>query len=114
MVCVRKRKRRSPKQHVRRLPDGRKVLVSKGVKGKRDIRKARTIVKKKGFKTRKADLTKGFVRFRQEDPKKFKRFRVIDVGRPGHTKLVIGVLPSGKTKVQSVIVARKDLFKKRR
>lgn len=56
-------------------------------------------------------FTKKYVRYRIQDPKKFQKgsFRTVDVGRKGHTKIIVG-RPKGKTttKVQAVIISRKD------
>lgn len=55
------------------------------------------------YKIRK---TKNYTRIRIEDPKHFKKrsFRIIDPGRKGHTKLIIGRLKgSNKTRVQALL-----------
>lgn len=58
----------------------------------------------------KVHLTKRYARYRQVEPSKFIKgsFRTLDVGRPGHTKLIIGRLKGKKTTtVQSILKERK-------
>lgn len=58
----------------------------------------------------KVHYTEKYARYRQKNPSLFQKgsFRIIDVGRPGHTKLIIGKL-KGKTTttVQSILKERK-------
>jgi hypothetical protein len=57
----------------------------------------------------RTDITKNYIRRRMIDPNKFQKgsFRIIDPGRKGHTKLVIGRLKGSKTTtVQSVLQER--------
>lgn len=57
----------------------------------------------------KVHLTKQYARYRLKDPKKFSAFRIKDVGRIGHTKIIVGKLKrSGKWVTQSILVNRKD------
>jgi hypothetical protein len=74
--------------------------------------KAVRMVKEAGFKATKIDETRNTYRFRQEDPGRLKKgtFRIKDIGRKGFIKIVVAK-PKGrnKTKVQSVIVEKKDL-----
>lgn len=63
------------------------------------------------------DIGKHYVRFRQEEPSKFEpgTFRTIDVGRPGHTKIVVGHLKrTGELRTQTVLVTRTDYDKKKK
>lgn len=65
-------------------------------------------------KLKRAHLTKSYARYRLEEPSHFQKgsFRTLDVGRKGHTKVVIA-RPIGKstTQTQAVLVARKDYEK---
>lgn len=57
------------------------------------------------------DLTKHFARYRQRDPEQFVKgtMRTKDVGREGHSKLIVGKLrASQKYAIQSVLIDRKD------
>jgi hypothetical protein len=76
------------------------------------LTRAKRMVKKAGFKSRKVDETANFYRFRQAPPSQFKKgsFRTVDIGRKGFIKAVVAK-PKGKatTRIQSVIVDKKDL-----
>jgi hypothetical protein len=58
----------------------------------------------------KVHYTARYARYRQKNPSLFEKnsFRIIDPGRPGHTKLIVGRL-KGKTTttVQSILKERK-------
>lgn len=57
-------------------------------------------------------LTEKYARYRLKDPKRFSSFRIKDIGRPKHTKIVVGRLKkSGKWETQSILVARNDYNK---
>lgn len=62
----------------------------------------------------KIHTTKRYKRIRVESPKHFQKgsFRIIDPGRPGHTKLIIGK-PIGKktTRVQAILIERNRRLK---
>lgn len=74
--------------------------------------KARGIAKGQGFsirKNQKVHLTEKYARLRLEDPKKFSKLRVLDVGKPEGTKLIIGRKHGKKiTEKQAVLLNRKD------
>lgn len=56
-------------------------------------------------------LTKRYARYRIKSPSKFQKgtFKTIDVGRIGHTKIIIG-RPKGQetTEAQAVLISIKD------
>jgi len=94
----------------------RHYLASKGIK-------TSTVIKKKyqeefpllvkPFTGQNPRITKGYARFRQEDPKKFDEstFRTKDETK--NLKIVVGKeKKSGKFKVQSVLVSRKNYWSK--
>lgn len=59
----------------------------------------------------RVDLTKRYARFRQRDPTLFVKgtLRTKDIGRTGHSKLIVGKLRSTKQfTIQSVLIDRKD------
>jgi len=59
----------------------------------------------------KVHLTKRYARYRLKSPSKFRKgtFKTLDVGRKGHTKIIIG-RPRGKetTEAQAILISRKD------
>ena len=59
---------------------------------------------------KKPHFTKKYVRYRVRNPKSFRKdsFRTLDVGRKGHSKVIIGKTKSGKVKTQSILLSRKD------
>jgi hypothetical protein len=60
----------------------------------------------------KVHLTKQYARYRLRDPREFSAFRTKDVGRVGHTKIVVGKLRKGGQWVtQSILVNRNDYEK---
>jgi hypothetical protein len=59
----------------------------------------------------KIHYTKHYARERLRNPSEFQKssFRTYDVGRKGHTKIIIGKLKStGKWRTQAVLHSRKD------
>jgi hypothetical protein len=59
-------------------------------------------------------FTKNYARYRIIDPDKFesRTFRIIDPGRKGHTKLVVGKIKKDhKWKTQAVLISKKDYNK---
>lgn len=58
--------------------------------------------------------TKKHVRFRVEDPKKFKKtsFRIHDIGRPGHTKRIAGRVKKTKKWATQAIILEKPATKR--
>lgn len=74
--------------------------------------KAKTMVKKAGFKIGSSDVTPNTIRFRQREPGEFKEGtqRNIDIGRPGYIKATVAK-PKGtnKTRIQSVWISKEDL-----
>ncbi len=72
----------------------------------RRVRSGSTIVRQHHMKV---DLTKKYARFRQFPPSRFSKFRTVDIGRKGHTKIIIGKeKKTGKWETQSMLMDRKD------
>lgn len=77
----------------------------------RQRKKVMMLLKKKGFKKKPLEIgvTPNYFRARMGNPYKFKKdsFRIVDVGRPGGTKIVVGrEKGSNKTSLQSVLLER--------
>jgi hypothetical protein len=63
------------------------------------------------YKVIKPRFTKRYVRYRIEEPSKFRAgsFRMQDIGRKGHSKRIAGQLrKSGKWKTQAILIAKGD------
>ena len=62
--------------------------------------------------TLQPDMTKKYARHRIEDPSHFDKLRTKDIGRKGHTKIILGRVKGTNTwKPQSVLVTREDYAK---
>ena len=79
---------------------------------KKSLKKRITVkVGNKMMSAMKVHKTKGYDRYRVQDPKKFdpRSFRVIDPGRPGHTKMVVacpkGYFRGGRCRVGMTVQA---------
>ena len=62
-----------------------------------------------------AELTQTYLRIRVRSPTAFKKdsFKTDDIGRPGHSKRVAGILKkTGKWATQTWLINRKDLKKR--
>lgn len=62
-----------------------------------------------------AELTQTYLRIRVRSPTAFdkKSFRTDDIGRPGHSKRITGILKkTGKWATQTWLINRKDLKKR--
>jgi hypothetical protein len=61
--------------------------------------------------TKKPHLTKRYARYRQQNPKLFKKgsFLTQDIGREGHSKRIAGIKKStGEYETQAILISRKD------
>jgi len=54
------------------------------------------------------DISPSFIHVRVRNPHLFSKFRTKDVGRPGHTKIIVGKLRTGNWTVQKYLLSRKD------
>ena len=58
-------------------------------------------------------ITKNYVRFRIREPSKFNKssFRLKNIGKPNHHKLVIGKLKGGKKMTVQALIINKKTYK---
>ncbi len=93
-----------------RYESSRHSLAAKGIATKYQKKFPQFV---KPFPGENPRVTEDYARFRQEDPSKFKKnsFRTIDPGKKGDIELVVARPKDfNKTKVQSVLVERKNYF----